>query len=61
MTEYDATSNVKPVNQSTELILLIDDDKDVLYSLRFLLELVGGYVVQTATDIDSALTLAYIS
>jgi diguanylate cyclase (GGDEF)-like protein len=58
MTEYDATSNVKPVNQSTELILLIDDDKDVLYSLRDLLELEGEYVVETATDIDSALTLA---
>jgi diguanylate cyclase (GGDEF)-like protein len=39
----------------TDSVLLVDDDQDVLYSLRDLLELEGEYNVETAKDVNEAL------
>lgn len=44
-----------PTALSSGFILVVDDDEDVLYSVRDLLELEGGYRVETATDVKSAI------
>jgi diguanylate cyclase (GGDEF)-like protein len=53
--EYRSTDQNKVSDQTPGLIMLIDDDEDVLYSLQDLLELEGGYKVETAVDAKSAI------
>ena len=55
MIETNSPNINKSTDQSPGLIMLIDDDEDVLYSLRDLLELEGGYEVETAVDVSSAI------
>lgn len=44
-----------PMPLSSGFILVVDDDEDVLYSIRDLLELEGDYRVETATNVESAI------
>ena len=58
MVEHNTTDKIKSMDQSAALILLVDDDEDLLFSLRDLLELEGGYSVETAIDVNSAIVKA---
>lgn len=45
-------------NRSEGCVLLVDDDQDVLYSIRDLLEMEGGFNIETAMDAVEALEKA---
>lgn len=55
MTDSVREQLTDPIVLPGGLILVVDDDEDVLYSVRDLLELEGGYRVETATDVKSAI------
>ena len=56
MTDSPTKQFSDPTDRTEGCILVIDDDEDVLHSLRDLLEMEGGYQVEVANDVDSAIS-----